>query len=232
MSDMHETAILKKLNDLSRKSMTADPSDTKELAALQTYLDNFSVKLRQHKKYDDHEHALLDIQAWLHYARGNYDDAERFINEAVRLVGEYPDAKLLKRLISNERANRWTLSSNESTIEHLKKEKSNVQLYLALAVIGLFIFIPLFINANGSSSKKSEVIDTCISEINDASDTIGTLNDTLDTISYDASNASGSDYDEQESVLDDISSKASDAKQDAPTTDCAQPVSDDYSSSE
>jgi|GEM_PF-6533136 len=227
---MTTTDLLKIINALDDRSKLVSSSDTKEIQSIQSEVDSISADLAKDNKRETVQHWLFEIQARLHYLNGQYDEAEIFCNEAIRLFGEeYPDATWLKHAISKEQHRSWSMSLDKSELKNVRAEKGKLEGYLALAVIGLIIFVPLFINANSSSSTKGAMIDTCISNINDANDIISSLNDSLDGISSDASAASGSSYDDQASALDDISSKASDAKQDAPSIDCSQPSEADSS---
>jgi tetratricopeptide (TPR) repeat protein len=228
---MSDASILEKLNVLDARSKTVASSDTKELKSIQSEVDKISEQLLHLKKHVEYGYITYEISARLYYIEGKYDEAEEFCDEAIRLVGaEYPDAKWLKRMISNERQREQNISSKEFEFKNLRNQKHKIEGYLAFAVIGLFIFVVLFLGANSSSNEKSAIIDKCVSGISETQDTISTLNDSFDQISDDASNASGSDYDEQASTLDDISSTATDAKQDAPTVDCSQPVDNSSSS--
>lgn len=79
---------------------------------------------------------------------------------------------------------------------------------MVLAGIIAFVFITLYFNVNGNSSRQSVVIDTCIGEISSLNDTISTMNDSLDSIYKNVSNVAGDDYETQADTLYNISLEA------------------------
>ena len=114
----------------------------------------------------------------------------------------------------------------DSKIAQLEAEKSRLTGLLIVAGIALFILGSLFANANKQAGLQSEMVDSCIGEIADLNSTIGSTNDALDSISSDAANAAGEDYDTQYDTLSDISSAASDAQGSSTedSTACEQPA--------
>jgi hypothetical protein len=100
----------------------------------------------------------------------------------------------------------------DSRIASLESEKNKLSTYLVIAGIALFILAPLFFSTNNKVDLQSKMIDSCISEISDLNSAISSTNDSLDSISTDASNAAGDDYDVQSDTLNDLFSQADDAK--------------------
>lgn len=226
---MSNLNLQKRLNLLDARSKAVSPPQTKELQAIQLELDDISANFEHYKNHDEFRYFLYEIQARLHYVHGRLDEAERFCDEAIRLVGaEYPDANWLKRMISKQRLYDWDKSSNEALIRSLRKEKNQVDTYLVFAIIALFIFVPLTFAGRSAENDRSEMIDTCLSDISEAEETISSLNSSLDEISSRASNSIGNEYEDQESALDEISTSASDAQRDVPTSDCSQDEGDTY----
>jgi len=228
---MPNPKVIKALRILEDRSKVVGSYNLKELNIIQDELDDISETMLNDKKYDEYNYRLYEVQARLYLLQGKYADAEKWCDEAIRLFGaQYPDAAWLKSIIAQKQANALDISWKESTIKELTKEKDKYVTYLVFAGLALFIAVLALFGTYNSGDSKSEMIDTCVSELSDASDTINSLNGSLDTISSDASSASGGEYDELSSALDEISTQASDAKQDGPTTECEQPVGDDTSS--
>lgn len=100
----------------------------------------------------------------------------------------------------------------DNQIKKLNDEKSKLSTYLVIAGFALFILVPLYFTTNSKSNLQSKMIDSCIEEIADLNSSISSVNDELEIISSDASSASGDDYESQNDTLNDISSKADDAK--------------------
>jgi hypothetical protein len=224
------------IEQLNEKTKLVDTYEFAERAKLQKELD--SIASEGGERSAGKKYLLFEAQARLHLIASNYEEADKFCREAMNLNGaEYADAKFLSNRISAEQNKAQAL---EREISSLRSQNGKYGGLLTLAAISLIIFVPLYLSANSLSNRESEMIDTCSAEIagisstlSDANDAISSMNDSLDTISNDASDSAGSDYDTQAETLDDISSNASDAQGttdfSAPTTLCEQ-VNTDTSS--
>jgi hypothetical protein len=191
---------------------------------------------------------VLEAQARLHALNGHIDQATSLLEEAERLHGsEYHESVLLRTYISEQaiiKHENWDFELQrqvESMVSQLERsrneykavraDKGKIEGFLALAVFGLIALAFVTFLQYRAANVQSKMIDTCVSDIGSLSAFITDDNNAIDSISSDASSASGSDYDSQASALDKINSEVSGVSTDAPETSCAQPSDGNASSS-
>jgi Fe2+ transport system protein B len=221
---------INKLNELSKSIRRHDYEGKREL---QEQIDKAAAATDEQESAK--RYLIFEAQARLHLLNENYNEANRFCKEATRLHGaDYGDGVFLAKSISQDRNHAQAALQANKNASELEADKRKMQGFLALAIIGLVVFVIMFFSANDRIKQQSKMIDTCTSEISDitstlssANDAIGSMKDQLDSISSEADLAADSDYDTQASTLHDIFDKAYPLAKNlddfsAPSTNCAQ----------
>lgn len=101
-------------------------------------------------------------------------------------------------------------------IKKLESDNSRLGFLLAIAVIGLIIAGLAYFTENGTNARQAEMIETCVSEIenmkselSNANDSIESANYALDEIASESSSYAWEDYESQGYMLEEIGSYAS-----------------------